>query len=193
MNDNYSFHRWHWGLVTMKMVPAVPRLQKFYNTCATFKHKFNIFNKFHISKSFYPPSCWQLVWSQSTLHSSLLPTLSPNTKHSHTCYCRIAHKWCTADIVFSSILFTKRKAYSICFKCRNFKPIDCDSEPFKGIPLIYFFLQHSSTMKSNYKNYFYLNGSVLECKNSRWFQHWKNPHSKYGFIFGTTISQLRCV
>lgn len=101
-------------------------------------------------KSFFPPKLFiGSLKPKCFTYSPLLPTLSPNTKHSHTGYCRIAHKWCTAGIVFSSILFTKRKAYSICFKSRNFTPIDRDNEPFKGIPLFYFTLNHGSTIKSD--------------------------------------------
>jgi len=124
----------------MKMVLVVPRLQKLYNTVHV-QHsniKFNKHMYFIFPSLSPPPRCLQLAWSQNALCTSLLPTLYPNSKHSHTCYGRIAHKWCTAGIVFSSILFTKREAYSICCKRRNFKPIDRDSEPSKEIPLIIF-------------------------------------------------------
>lgn len=119
------------------MVPTVPRSQEFYNTVHVKHSKVGLIKTWKYEIHIYPPSCLQTAWRRSTQQTSLLPTLPPNTKHSHTCYCKITHKWCTAGTVFSSILFTKREAYSIFFKGRNFKRIDHDSETFKGF---FFFL-----------------------------------------------------
>lgn len=113
-----------------------------------------------ISK-FFPPSCLQLAWSINTLHTSLLPTQSPNSKHSHTCYCRTAHKWCTTGIVFSSILKEKHTAFV--FQLGASSLLTITVKLLKEFLRFIFFLLQGSTMKSHYKNYFYLCVSSLEC------------------------------
>lgn len=124
-----------------------------------FKHKFN--NVFTLYFQVFPPSCLQLAWSISTLHTSLLPTQPPNSKHSHTCYCRTAHKWCTTGIVFSSILKEKHTAFV--FQLGASSLLTITVKLLKEFLRFIFFLLQGSTMKSHYKNYFYLCVSSLEC------------------------------
>lgn len=72
-----------------KKVPAVLRLQKSYNRI----------NVQHSNKCNNPPnSDFQVFFPQPACSQSVLctppapPHPVPNTKHSHTGYCRIAHK-----------------------------------------------------------------------------------------------------
>lgn len=104
-----------------------------HNTCTLFSIITYLLN---IPKCF--PQLFTACLKPKFFTHHLLPHQSPNSKHSHTCYCRIAHNWCITGIVFSSILFTKRKRHSICFSIQSFKPIDQNSKAFKGIPQIFF-------------------------------------------------------
>lgn len=143
----------------MKMVPAVPRLQRFYNTvhvqCSNISL---IIYLLHISKCF--PQLFTACLKPKYFTNLPLPTQSPNPKHPHTCYGRIAHKGCT---VFPPFCLQKEKHTAFVFPIRSFKHIHHNREVFKGIPQIFSFLLHASAMKSDYKNYFYPSGSALEC------------------------------
>lgn len=137
---------WNWPLLysdgtnfTTQSTYTIQNIQIYY--------KFN--NIFTLYFQVFPPSCLQLAWSINTLHTSLLPTQSPNSKHSHTCYCRTAHKWCTTGIVFSSILKEKHTAFV--FQLGASSLLTITVKLLKEFLRFIFFLLQGSTMKSHTK------------------------------------------
>lgn len=100
------------------MVPAAPRLHKFHNTVHVQCSNISLITYLlHISKCF--PQLFTACLKPKYFTNLPLPTQSPNSKHSHTCYCRIAHKGCTAGIVFPPFCLQKEKHAAFVFPIRS--------------------------------------------------------------------------
>lgn len=147
----------------MKMVPAVPRLHKFYNTDqgTVLKHKFiNIFTSYF---QVFPPAVYSLLeaWVLDTPPSSP-PSLQ--TLNTHTL---VIVGLLTSDallaLVFPPFCLEKEKHTAFVFQLGASSLLIIIVKLLEEFLRFFYFLSHGSTMKSEYKHYFYLSGSVLEC------------------------------
>lgn len=161
----------------MKMVPAVPRLHKFYNTvhvqCSNISL---IIYLLHISKCF--PQLFTACLKPKYLTNLPLSPPSLQTLNIHTL---VTVGLLTRDallaLFFHPFCLQKEKLFFF-FSIRSFKPINHNREAFKGIPQIFFFCCMVLLQKVTKKITFISVSLLWNAKTQGKFSTKKNPMVK---------------